>query len=202
MRFKRANNVWTEQAIGLREGEPVISYDGNTLFLGKKYKKRRGDNWSDTKVIGGYINDFAIMRLSASLNGTAYFDERTRDGRGGIRSSRLSNGEYEKPQLLNNAINSGRWTAHPFIAADESYLIFDSERPDGYGDSDLYISFKQKDGSWGNAINLGENINSEYEDAYGSVSPDGKVMFFYRYLGEGKMDIYWVDASFIKTLRP
>ena len=41
------------------------------------------------------------------------------------------------------------WTAHPFIAPDESYLIWDSEREGGFGESDLYISFRQDDGSWG-----------------------------------------------------
>jgi len=48
-----------------------------------------------------------------------------------------------------------------FIAPDESYLIWDSERDDGYGDSDLYISFRQEDNSWGEAINLGDKVNTD-----------------------------------------
>jgi len=38
-----------------------------------------------------------------------------------------------------------------FIAADESYLILDSEREGDYGESNLFISFRQEDGSWGAA---------------------------------------------------
>ena len=93
------------------------------------------------------------------------------------------------------------WTAHPFIAPDESYLIWDSERPDGFGDSDLYISFKQSDGTWGKAINMGETINSDKWDAYATVTSDGKYLMFNRGISKGNIDIYWVDASIIDTLR-
>ena len=56
-----------------------------------------------------------------------------------IRISTIKNGKRQEPTLLNKNINSGKWTAHPFIAPDESYLIFDSERENGVGKSDLYI---------------------------------------------------------------
>jgi hypothetical protein len=94
-------------------------------------------------------------------------------------------------------------TAHPFIAPDESYLIWDSKREGGYGDTDLYISFRQKDGSWGPAINMGANVNSDKWDAYASVTPDGKYILFNRRIDNNtdNVDIYWVDARIIETLR-
>jgi hypothetical protein len=94
-------------------------------------------------------------------------------------------------------INRGKYSAHPFIAADESYLIWDTEREDGFGESDLYISFRHKDGTWGKAINLGEQINTNAWEASGYVTPDGKYLFFNR-----GHDLYWVDAHFIEALRP
>ena len=99
-------------------------------------------------------------------------------------------------------VNTGKLTAHPFIAPDESYLIWDAEKEGGYGESDLYISYRKKDGSWGAAVNLGSEINSEFDDAFGSVTPDGKYLFFYRGVSPGNLDIYWVDAQFIDKLRP
>ena len=103
-------------------------------------------------------------------------------------------------------INTGKWNAHPFIAPDESYIIWDGERVDGYGEADLFISFRRKDGSWGAAINLGDTINTEFEDAYGSVTPDGKYFMFHRSRsldgGGNKADIYWVDAKLIMSLKP
>ena len=98
-------------------------------------------------------------------------------------------------------IDLGEWNAHPFIAPDESYIIWDAQRESGYGKADLYISFKKKNGTWGAAINLGDKINTEFGEAYGSVSPDGKYFFFHRSYGGDTGDIFWMDAKFIEDLR-
>lgn len=52
------------------------------------------------------------------------------------------------------------------------------------------------------AINLGDKINTGFEDAFGSITPDGKYFFFVRSFGGDKADIYWVDAKVIEELRP
>jgi len=78
------------------------------------------------------------------------------------------NGKYEEPKLLPKKINSGK-SFHPFIAPDESYLLFDGEREDGYGDSDIYISFRQQNGTWGNPINLGDKINTKAWEASAEI---------------------------------
>ncbi|HBC15102.1 MAG TPA: hypothetical protein DC026_05320, partial [Erythrobacter sp.] len=61
-------------------------------------------------------------------------------GDGRIRYSRIVDGERQAPELASAAINTGTWLAHPFIAPDESYLLFDGRREGGYGDSDIYVS--------------------------------------------------------------
>ncbi len=65
--------------------------------------------------------------------------------------SRLINDKYEKPKKMSKAINTGKYIAHPFIAPDESYLIWDAEK-EGENTPDIYISFRQKDGSWGEQL--------------------------------------------------
>lgn len=202
MVFQYMDGQWSESAVKPEEasvGEPTISPDGNIIYLGSKYIERIGSGWSAVKSLGPSFEAIPIMRLTASTYGTYVFDERNEVGT--IRYSRLIDGEREAPKAFGEAINTGKWIAHPFIAPDESYLIWDSERPGGYGDSDLYVSFRQEDGSWGEAINLGEEINTEREDIYGSVTPDGKYLFFHTYLAKGKASIYWVDAQVIKNLR-
>lgn len=206
--FKSQNNQWRESIVGPRAGEPAISPDGKTMHLGKRYMERTDAGWSEVKSLGAPFKEIRIMRLTASSKGTYVFDEATRDGNGVLRYSRLVDGKREEPKLLSKEINTGKWIAHPFIAPDESYIIFDGERDGGFGGSDLYISFRQQGGSWGEAVNLGNKINSEREDAYGSVTPDGKYLFFYRSISPrtedtlANVDIYWVDAQFIETLRP
>lgn len=196
------DNQWVESVVPPRAGEPFISPDGKILHLGNKYRERIDTGWSEVKSLGPMFDreDWGIMRLTASAKGTYVFDDyKSNDV---IRISMIKDGIREEPKLLDKEINSGKWTAHPFIAPDESYLIWDSEKDSGYGNSDLYISFRQKDGSWGRAINLGDKINTEFSEAYGSMSPDGKYFFFHRGYGGDTGDIFWVDAQVIERLKP
>ena len=119
------------------------------MHLGKRYKEREGAGWSERKDLGGEFQNYRIMRLTASAQGTYYFDEVGNDGDGKIRYSQLVDGVREAPKIASDEINSGTWLAHPFIAPDESYLLWDGRRDDGFGDSDIYISFRQHDGLMG-----------------------------------------------------
>ena len=195
---KYIDNKWSESLVETKAGEPFISLDGKTMHLGKKYRERTTSGWSEKKSLGDPFNSFRIMRLTASSNGTYYFDEASETGP--LRYSRFINGVYEQPKTLN--VDVGNWNAHPYIAPDESYIIWDDQRESGSGGADLYISFREKDGSWGPSINLGDKIYSEFADAYGSITPDGKYFFFHRGYGNNKADIFWVDAQIIENLRP
>ncbi len=200
--FQNRNHQWVESIVSpspTSAGEPSVSPDGNTIYLDYRYIERTDSGWSAVKSLGAPFEDIPIMRLTASSKGTYVFDEREEIGT--IRYSRLVEGKREVPIAFGDEINSGKWTAHPFIAPDESYLIWDSEREDGYGETDLYISFRQEDSSWGPAINMGDGINTKENELYGSVTPDGKYLFFHTYLGKGKAKIFWVDAQVIENLR-
>ena len=193
---KLKDNKWTESLVENRAGQPFISQDGKTLHLGKKYREQTASGWSEKKSLGAPFDKFRIMRLTVASNGTYYFDEASESG--SLRYSRVINGNYEEPKTL-KIEDIGDWNAHPFIAPDESYVIWDDQRS---GNADLYISFRQKDGSWGSSINLGDTINTEFAEAYGSITPDGKYFFFHRGYGNNKADIYWVDAKIIMNLKP
>ncbi|KQC31718.1 hypothetical protein AAY42_10355 [Flagellimonas eckloniae] len=198
--FKYENSQWQKSVVGPRVGRPIIAPDGKTMHLGRDYMKRTNTGWSEVKSLGPMFNreDWGIMRLSSSTKGTYVFDDyKSNDV---IRISTLKNGKREEPRLLGKEINTGKYTAHPFIAPDESYLIWDSERDGGYGKSDLYISFRQNDGSWGAAINMGDKINTTFGESGGYVTPDGKYLFYNSGDLENK-DIFWVDAQVIENLK-
>lgn len=136
------------------------------------------------------------MRLTSSLNGTYVMDEGTRDGLGTLRFSTIIDGQRTAPQPFDETINTGRWNAHPFIAPDESYILWDGERETGFGGNDIYISVKQEDGSWGEAINLGGAVNTSAEESGAYITPDGKYLFF-----NSNQDVHWIDAKIISTLK-
>ena len=184
--------------------------DSNILYSRWNYIERTDSGWSKIKSLGPMFDreDWGIMVLSVSSNGTFVFDDyKSNDV---IRMSRIIDGEREEPKLLGKHINTGKWTAHPFIAPDESFLIWGSEREEGYGMSDNYISFRQQDGTWGPAINMGEKINSHLEENGARLTPDGKYLLFGRSEEKEREDgstywettKYWVDAKIIETLRP
>jgi len=203
--YKKQDNQWFETITPRPVPVPFFSPDGRTIHYGKRYKDRTEDGWSEIKSLGSAYEDISIMRLTTSSEGTYFFDEAGTDGDGVIRYSRLIDGKREAPRPISKEINSGTWNAHPFIASDESYIIWDGKRDGGYGDSDIYISYRATDGKWGPAINLGAEINTSAWEASASVTPDGKYIFFNRNIDSKdyeNVDIYWADAQIIEDLRP
>lgn len=131
-----------------------------------------------------------------------------------ICRSKYVNGKFTKPELLNRRINSKYQDYTPFVAPDESYLIFSSvNRPDGYGSGDLYISFKDSNNEWSMPINMGKDINTKYNERFPSVSADGKYLFFISNIKKKEnvgnlsvpqnryCDVYWVSTEKIDNLK-
>lgn len=201
--FRQEHNVWKKFIEFPRTGEVVFSPDGKRMHMAKGYKDRTDYGWSELKSLGPMFDrkDWGIMRLSASAKGTYVFDDyKSNDV---IRISTLKDGIRQVPRKMGPVVNTGKWTAHPFIAPDESYLIWDSERAGGYGGTDIYIRYRQNDDSWGPAINMGDKVNSDKAEFYASVTPDGKYILFNRGMDDkGNIDIYWVDAQIIQALKP
>ncbi|WP_216822324.1 alpha/beta hydrolase-fold protein [Sphingorhabdus sp. EL138] len=203
--FTNENNRWQEAVISPRVGQPFISPDGKVMHLGKRYKERTKTGWSELKSLGSPFEEIRIMRLTTSSKGTYVFDEATRDGNGVLRYSRKLDGKREDPKPLPKEINTGRWNAHPFIAPDESYIIWDGQRDSPVRNADLFISFRKPDGSWGEAIKMGDTINTVAGEFGARVTPDGKYLFFQRDITSDKyrnVDIFWVNASVIEDLKP
>ena len=109
---------------------------------------------------------------------------------------------YEEPENLGASINTEYDETDALVAPDESFLIFTSvARPDGFGNGDLYISFRTDDGRWLPAMNLGDEINTSSSEFCPVLSPDGKY-FFFTSGRRGNDDVYWVDASIIGRYQP
>jgi len=122
-------------------------------------------------------------------------------GENDIYRSSFINGAFTKPGNLGPSVNTRFREFDPFVAPDHSYLIFASERPGGQGGADLYISFRNPDGSWSEARNMGPGVNSGDADFTPMLSPDGAYLFLTSRRG-GSSDLYWVNARVIEELRP
>ena len=145
------------------------------------------------------------MGTSIINSGTIYFTLALEGyGSHDIYKSQLINGKYATPEKLGPAINSSGDDWQPFIAPDESYLIFSRyEGNPKQGTLNLFISFKDPEGSWTEAVNLGKSIN-EKNAGWPYVSPDGKYFFFVSSRDNNSYfyKVYWVDIKIIDVLRP
>ncbi len=135
--------------------------------------------------------------------GTLYFSSNRPGGFGenDVYRARRLNGQWTAPENLGRPVSSEFREFDPFIAPDESYVIFASTRPGGLGGADLYVSFRERNGAWGEPKNMGPGVNSPASDYTPMLSPDGKYLFFTSGR-EGQDDIFWVDAGVIAALRP
>jgi hypothetical protein len=186
---------------------PFISPDGAKMFFVSTrptgfslpikeniwYVNRRRDGWSRPRPAGKGINTMHNIhwQVSVSNSGTIYFGgQRSENDRGedDIYYSRLENGKYIKTVKLDAVINSDELETCPFIAPDESYIIF--ARAEHGGRIRHYISFKDTEGLWANPIDLSNHYTG---GPCSIVSPDRKYLFV---MGN------WIDAGFIEELRP
>ena len=209
---------WTKPEIILSHhkygfNDPFLSPDESKLYyisdrpVNNEGEQKDFDIWFSDKKHGGWsmpINAGSIINsmmneyyISFTKNETMYFSSNKKGGDNyDIYSSKKINGVYQKPERLSESINSRAYEADVFIAPDESYIIFCSIRKGGFGEGDLYISFKSKDGHWTAAKNMGSVINSDAHELTPFVSHDGKYLFYTK-----NADIYWVSTKIINTLK-
>ncbi|HEV2146315.1 MAG TPA: hypothetical protein VGR37_02770 [Longimicrobiaceae bacterium] len=195
---------WTEPQVAPFSGrygdaDPIVSPDGSKLFFISRrplapgapprgdfdifYVARQGSGWGEPRHVPGASSPGAEHYASVAADGTLYVAAVRPDsrGQGDVYRVPFVDGEYGEPESLGPAVNSpDHHDTTPFIAPDQSWLIYSSwGRPDGSGrGGDLYVSFRQPDGTWGPARSLGPLVNSPATEYCPVVSPDGEWLYF------------------------
>ncbi len=181
--------------------EPSLSPDGQDIFyappdpfarhgsLVLQMMELDPEGWSSP------IPLFPGLYASADLDGTLYYTTYYR-GMNHIAYRMQEDGEYGPEQLVGSNLFSFQYEdAHPCVAPDGTYLIFDSETRPRSNACRLFVAFRNEAGSWTEPAHVGEVVG-DLPAALARISPDGKYLFF-----KADGDIYWVDTSVVKTLR-
>lgn len=158
--------------------------------------RRTADGWSTTAEVGPPVSSSSNeWSFSVVNSGTIYLCSHRPGGNGGCDIWRIpcADGQYQDATNLRHLNTSGNDCA-PIVTPDESVMFFNSNKPGGHGQVDLYVSLRQEDGSWGEPRNLGPRFNTAANESHGYISPDGRYFFFSRRSNSGS-DIYWVDVS-------
>jgi len=194
-------------------GNATFSQDGTRLFFtsqesiegGRKVPEeniwvveRSNGRWGKPKPLHSVVNSYPLhWQISVAAKGNLYFGVH-----GDIYMAIPKDGKYTVVEKVSASINTEYYEETPFIAPDERYLIFSR-----YGGdlryADLFISFKDRNGEWTEAKNMGPKINSNMHELCPNVTPDRKYLFFNRNYGEREdLRVFWVNAGIIDDIIP
>jgi Tol biopolymer transport system component len=155
-------------------GKPKTDYDIWCV-------ERAPRGWGEPHNLGAPVNtDSNEWFASVARDGTLYFSSSRPGGKStsGLYRARLVGGKYAAPEPLDDINKVGDGQTEPYVAPDESFLLFSSYgRADGYGGWDIYIS-RRRGGGWTEPRNLGPKINTSTRDYSPRLTPDGKYLFF------------------------
>ncbi len=129
-----------------------------------------------------------------------YMDEGERYGYGDLYVADLVNQEIQDPRKLPETINSESVEIAASITSDKDAIYFASRREKGQGGIDLYVSRKLPNGKWGPAQNLGPTVNTDSDEDFPNISPDGDKLYFSSkgHTSMGGYDIFTAEWDSVK----
>lgn len=152
--------------------------------------------WSSPQYFGYTINTTAYegMPCLSSNNKEMYFVSNREGGYGGldIWVSSYENMMWTKPRNLGPQINTRGDEISPFLHPDRKTLYFGSDGLPGLGSSDVFVSRRINDSTWGVPVNLGAPVNSPQHEGALVVDAAGKEAYFAtrRDKASNSLDIY------------
>jgi len=163
---------------------------------------KKNGAWEYGKNIGSTINTLendAAVSLSPDGHMLFTFRDDRKNG-GDLYVSYLQGSDWSFPIALTGDINRvNSWEGSCSISADGRTLYFSSDRKEGYGGRDLYRATKMSDGSWGNVKNMGDKINTKYDEDAPFIHPSGDLLVFSS-SGEKSMGNYDVFKTVLNPL--
>jgi outer membrane protein OmpA-like peptidoglycan-associated protein/tetratricopeptide (TPR) repeat protein len=196
------------------EYAPVISSDESVLVFTSRREGSTGnfvslddnqhyeDIYISYKVNGKWLTPRNIQEINTekhdacialSADGKQLFIYK--DSRGGdiyVSNFDAMKNIWSKPQGLGDNVNTKYQEPSVSMTADAKTIYFSSNRPNGMGGLDIYVSHKDAKGNWGEAVNVGAPINTPYDDDAPFIHPDGQTLYFSSrgHAGMGGYDIF------------
>lgn len=219
------------------ELNPVMSPDGKTLYFGRKNhpQNRFGmagteqiagsqDIWYSESLMGAWTT---ARRMSESLNRDQYntIYSISPDGQTILVKGAYVNGQYETRGFSITKKSAAGWeipkkldipkyeklsrgkNEYGYLSNDGKVLLMAFSEKKNSDEDDIYASFLEKDGSWSEPMNLGDDVNSNFTETTPFLAADGKTLYFSsnREGGKGSNDI-WVckrkDETWIHWTEP
>jgi len=177
---------------------------GEDIFVSEKVN----GEWTKAKLVESLCTAYASEApLSISADGNTmllfyhsdiYFSKKTKSG-------------WQEKQIFPTVNSEEDWEADAFLTSDGNAILFISDRPgaegnyhqfneefhgSASGNSDIYVSEKNENGTWSEPINIGSTINTPFSERTPFLHPDMKTMYF---SSEGHNSLGFLDV--FKTTR-
>jgi OmpA-OmpF porin, OOP family len=219
------------------ELNPVMSPDGKTLYFGRKNHPQNKFGMAGTEQIAGsqdiwYSESLmgawtTARRMSEALNRDQYntIYSVSPDGQTILVKGAYVNGQYETRGFSIAKKSATGWeipkkmeipkyeklsrgkNEYGYLSNDGKTLLMAFSEKKNSDEDDIYASFLEKDGSWSEVINLGDDVNTDFTETTPFLAADGKTLYFSsnREGGKGSNDI-WVckrkDETWINWTEP
>ena len=219
------------------ELNPVMSPDGKTLYFGRKNHPQNKFGMAGTEQIAGsqdiwYSESLmgawtTARRMSESLNRDQYntIYSVSPDGQTILVKGAYVNGQYETRGFSIAKKSATGWEVpkkmeipkyeklsrgkneYGYLSNDGKVLLMAFSEKKNSDEDDIYASFLEKDGSWSEPMNLGDDVNTNFTETTPFLAADGKTLYISsnREGGKGSNDI-WVckrkDETWIHWTEP
>jgi len=186
---------------------PYISPEGDRLFFTRKEKHEDlyvaeyiDSQWVEAKPLPVNTTDNEGAQTVSADGKFLFFTACNRpSGLGScdiFYAVRTPQG-WTQPQGIGAPINSTDWESQPNMSANGMALLFSSNRPNGIGGKDIYISYLGQDNKWKEPQNLGPVVNTKGDEETPFLHADGRTLYFSSdgHPSVGGKDIYMTRLS-------
>jgi outer membrane protein OmpA-like peptidoglycan-associated protein/tetratricopeptide (TPR) repeat protein len=156
------------------------SYPNEDIY----YATYANNQWTTRKAVNSNINspvNDGAHCIATNGNYLLFASENYKYGNQGkfdIYLSKKEGNEWKIPINLGVNINTRYWDSQPVLSADGKMLLFVSTQPKSIGGSDIFYSILDSTGKFGPAQNIGNTINTPFDEQRPYLHPDGKTLYF------------------------
>ncbi len=185
---------------------PALTIDGKKLIFTRRVERDedfyecelKNGSWSKAMPLSGSVNtnlNEGAQNISQDGEWIVFTGCNYPEGTGScdLYISYKTKIGWSEAQNLGPVINTDYWESSPSLSPDKRDLYFSSDRPDGYGGRDIWVSHKNEKGNWGSPINLGPDVNTKADESCAFMYADNQTLFFNSngHPGYGQTDLFF-----------
>jgi len=191
---------------------PSMTIDGKELIITRRTRNAADEDFYSSSQVDGIWRNAVPLKGKVNTLFKEGGQQITPDGKWMVFSAKdypeglgsfdiylsvQSDNGWSERIHAGNAINTEYWESAPCLSPDKKQLYFSSDRPGGYGGTDLYVSTLLANGKWSTPQNLGPTVNTPGDESCPFMHADNQTLYFNSngHLGYGGTDLYLTQKT-------